>query len=246
MLNRHVSGNPVAAITARTSRIVWSRIAEQIDNLGYALIPELLEVAECAELIDLYPHRERFRSRVEMARMRFGVGEYKYFAAPLPPLVQALRETLYPGVATIANVWMEALRREERFPATLDEFLQRCHTAGQTRPTPLMLRYAAGGYNCLHQDLYGAIAFPLQFTIMLNRPDRDFSGGEFLLLEQRPRAQSKAEAVRLEQGTAILFPGHVRPVPGRRGSSRLNVRHGVSRIHAGVRFTLGIIFHDAS
>ena len=224
----------------------WSSIESELNERGCATTGPLLTQAQCTELSAAYNTPGLFRSRVVMARHGYGRGEYKYFAYPLPEIVASLRSALYPPLAEIANRWNAALGIATRYPVDHASYLTLCHRAGQTRPTPLMLRYAAGGYNCLHQDLYGAIAFPLQFTIMLNRPDRDFSGGEFLLLEQRPRAQSKAEAVRLEQGTAILFPGHVRPVPGRRGSSRLNVRHGVSRIHAGVRFTLGIIFHDAS
>jgi hypothetical protein len=177
--------------------------------------------------------------------LRFGVGEYKYFADPLPPIVAALRESLYPRVAPIANEWMEALRLPDRFPADLPEFTARCHRAGQAKPTPLMLRYDAGGYNCLHQDLYGAIVFPIQFTLMLGRPGEDFAGGEFLLVEQRPRAQSRGDAIALGQGEAILFATRYRPQRGTRGYYRVNVRHGVSRIDRGRRVTLGIIFHDA-
>jgi hypothetical protein len=180
-----------------------------------------------------------------MARLRFGVGEYKYFADPLPPIVATLREELYPRVAPIANAWMELLRLEDRFPASLAEFTARCHREGQSKPTPLLLRYDAGGYNCLHQDLYGAIVFPIQFTIMLSRPGADFDGGEFLLVEQRPRAQSRGEAITLRQGEAILFATRYRPVQGSRGYYRVNVRHGVSRIERGRRVTLGVIFHDA-
>ncbi len=201
---------------------------------------------ECAALIELYADRQKFRSKVDMARHRFGEGEYKYFAYPLPPIVADLREALYSRVAPIANQWADVLRWEIRFPANLDEFIAECHRAGQVRPTPLMLRYEAGGYNCLHQDLYGEVAFPLQFTLMLSRPAIDFEGGEFLLVENRPRAQSRGEAITLEQGCAVLFPTRYRPIRSTRGWSRVAVRHGVSRIGQGHRVTLGIIFHDAT
>ena len=216
-----------------------------IEERGYATTAPLLSAEECAELIAFYEDRARFRSRVDMARLRYGVGEYKYFANPLPPIVATLREELYPRVAPIADGWMEALRLKDRFPKSLAEFTARCHREGQAKPTPLLLRYVAGGYNCLHQDLYGAIVFPIQFTIMLSRPGADFDGGEFLLVEQRPRAQSRGEAITLRQGEAILFAARYRPVQGSRGYYRVNVRHGVSRIERGRRVTLGIIFHDA-
>lgn len=216
-----------------------------LDDRGYATAGPILTSDECAALIDLYDERDKFRSKVDMARHRFGIGEYKYFAYPLPPLVAQLREALYARVAPIANQWADALRLEARYPARLDKFVAGCHRAGQTRPTPLMLRYEAGGYNCLHQDLYGEIAFPLQFTIMLSRPARDFASGEFLLVENRPRAQSRGEAITLGQGCAILFPTRYRPIRSARGWSRAAVRHGVSRITRGHRVTLGIIFHDA-
>jgi hypothetical protein len=235
----------MASVAARAGDVDWHRIETALDGDGYAVVPDLLTAAESATLIALYPDRERFRSKVDMARLRFGAGEYKYFAAPLPDLVDALREALYPRVARIANDWMERLRLPARFPSSLPEFLAECRRSGQSKPTPLMLRYEAEGYNCLHQDLYGDAVFPLQFTIMLSRPDEDFTGGEFLLMEQRPRAQSKCEAVALAQGAAILFPTRWRPATGARGFHRLNVRHGVSRVRSGVRFTLGIIFHDA-
>lgn len=225
--------------------IDWTAVGAGIEECGYATIGDLLTPEECAALVELYPHRERFRSKVDMTRLRFGAGEYKYFAAPLPPVVERLRTSLYPGVSAIANMWMGELRLATRFPSILAEFIAQCHAAGQTKPTPLMLRYEANGYNCLHQDLYGDVIFPLQFTIMLSCPGRDFIGGEFLLMEQRPRAQSKCEAVALRQGEAIVFPTRWRPERGSRGCYRLNVRHGVSRVRSGLRFTLGIIFHDA-
>jgi hypothetical protein len=180
-----------------------------------------------------------------MARFRFGLGEYKYFAMPLPPIVAELRASLYPRVAPVANEWMKALRMRLSFPEILDDFLERCHRSGQTRPTPLLLRYEAGGYNCMHQDLYGEIAFPLQFTFVLSRHGADYAGGEFLLLEQRPRAQSRCDAIVLEQGAAIVFATRYRPVMGSRGFYRVNMRHGISGVQSGHRFALGIIFHDA-
>src|SRR5881396_4314208 len=212
---------------------------------GYAKTPPVLTPDECADLAALYGDEGRFRSRIDMARLRFGVGEYKYFAAPLPPLVATLRAHLYRHLAPIANRWMEAMDVAERFPPDLGAYLARCAAHGQTRPTPLLLRYTAGGYNCLHQDLYGALAFPLQLTCVLGRRGRDYAGGELLLVEQRPRAQSRAEVVVLERGEAVIFPNRHRPVAGARGTYRATVRHGVSRVTAGERLSLGIIFHDA-
>ncbi|MGH7842955.1 MAG: 2OG-Fe(II) oxygenase [Candidatus Binataceae bacterium] len=232
-------------LESRLAGIDWERARARLDERGYATTPPILTPEECATLIALYERRECFRSKVDMARLRFGLGEYKYFSAPLPPLVATLRATLYPAVAAIANDWMAALRVAERFPPALEAFLDHCHRHGQTKPTPLMLRYSAGGYNCLHQDLYGEVVFPLQFTFMLSRPAVDFRGGEFLLMEQRPRAQSRGDAIGLEPGAAILFPTRYRPVRGARGCYRVNVRHGVATLEAGTRFTLGIIFHDA-
>jgi hypothetical protein len=196
--------------------------------------------------VALYGDAARFRRRIEMARHGYGEGDYQYFAHPLPPLVQALREAIYPHLAATANRWAAALGLAERFPDQLEEFLSRCHAQGQTRPTPLVLHYRAGGYNCLHQDLYGAVAFPLQVVFMLSRRDRDYTGGELLLVEQRPRAQSRGEVVTLEQGAGLILTTRHRPVKGSRGYYRANVRHGVSRLHSGERYTLGIIFHDAA
>jgi hypothetical protein len=235
----------VKAIQDRVAAIGWDEVRVMLEERGYATTTPMLSAAECAELVGLYDDRERFRSRVDMARLRFGVGEYKYFANPLPPIVATLRKSLYLHVAPIANAWMQALKQDDRFPASLEEFTARCNREGQAKPTPLMLRYDSGGYNCLHQDLYGAIVFPIQFTIMLSCPEADFSGGEFLLVEQRPRAQSRGEAIGLKQGEAILFATRFRPVQGSRGYYRVNVRHGVSRIERGRRVTLGVIFHDA-
>jgi hypothetical protein len=232
-------------IASRLNRVDWAQLRASLEERGYATTSPILTPAECAELAGLYDQRERFRSRIDMARLGFGVGEYKYFAAPLPPLVATLRKELYDRVVAIANDWMAALRLEPRFPPGLADFLEQCHGARQVKPTPLILRYTAGGYNCLHQDLYGEIVFPLQFTVMLSDPTRDFDGGEFLLVEQRPRAQSRGDAIALQRGGAILFATRYRPVHGIRGVYRVNVRHGVSRVGRGRRMTLGIIFHDA-
>ncbi len=216
-----------------------------LNTTCWAKTPRLLAPSECAELIRLWEDEDRFRARIEMARYRFGEGAYKYFQYPLPELVAELRALLYPPLAAIANRWQEALGERERYPERLEEYLTRCHRAGQTRPTPLLLRYEAGGYNCLHQDLYGDLAFPLQVTCFLSRPDQDYTGGEFLLVEQRPRAQSRGEAIRGEQGEAVIFPTRYRPVRGARGHYRVVMRHGVSTVRSGERCTLGVIFHDA-
>jgi hypothetical protein len=223
----------------------WPAIAGDLDAHGCAHVPALLPPDDCAAVAAWYDEEARFRSTVVMARHGFGQGEYRYFAAPLPPLVQRLRETLYPPLAAIANRWAGTLGLAARFPATHTEFLGRCHAAGQTRPTPLLLRYGPGDYNCLHQDLYGEVWFPLQVAILLSEPGRDFEGGEFVLTEQRPRMQSRVEVVSLRQGDAVIFPVRERPIAGTRGAYRVNLRHGVSRLRAGRRLTLGIIFHDA-
>jgi uncharacterized protein len=228
------------------ARMDWKRIALELDERGYALVPALLGAEQCADLVALYDERARFRSRVVMERHRYGVGEYKYFSYPLPGVIARMRTALYRGLAPLANRWERRLGGTRRYPATLKEFLAQCHAAGQSRPTPLLLRYQAGGYNCLHQDLYGEIAFPFQLTCMLSRPGRDFDGGQFLLMEQRPRAQSRGEAVALEQGSAIVFPNRFRPVAGARGERRVTLRHGVSTVTRGERWTLGIILHDAA
>ena len=217
-----------------------------LDERGYAVVPGLLSRRECHEVAALYDDEAAFRSRVVMARHNFGRGEYKYLRYPLPPLVAELRDALYPVVAPIANHWHERLHHEARFPATLDAYLQRCHAAGQQRPTPLILKYEAGDYNCLHQDLYGELVFPIQATVLLSKPGEDFAGGEFLLVERRPRMQSKGEVVPLGQGDAVLFAVNYRPVAGTRGDYRVTMRHGVSRLRSGQRFTLGVIFHDAA
>ncbi len=232
-------------IKKRIESLNWPALEQSLWDRGYAKTPPLLTVDECNKLIALYRKEEQFRSRTDMARYRFGIGEYKYFADPLPPLVQQLREHTYPLLAPIANRWMEALRIPEQFPTTLSEFLSYCHDHGQTRPTPLLLYYEAGGYNCMHQDLYGAVAFPLQLTFFLSRREEDYTGGEFLLVEQRPRAQSRGEAIVTEQGEMIIFTTRYRPALGKRGYHRVQVRHGISTVTAGKRYTLGVIFHNA-
>src|SRR5262249_49544817 len=223
----------------------WTRIAGELDAYGCAVAGPLLAAEDCAALAARYDDDARFRSRIVMARHGFGRGEYKYFAYPLPGEGAALRAALYPPLAAIANRWNEQMGIATRYPDAHAAYLARCHAAGQTKPTPLLLRYGAGDYNCLHQDLYGEHVFPLQVTLLLSRPGEDFSGGEFLLTEQRPRMQSRAEVVPLAQGEAVIFPVHHRPVAGPRGTYRVNMRHGVSRLRAGRRHTLGIIFHDA-
>ncbi len=213
---------------------------------GYAVLPGLVSAENCSALVALYDDREAFRSRVVMARHGFGQGEYKYLAYPLPPMVETLRQRLYRVVAPVANRWQGRLGVKALFPDTLDAYLARCHAAGQQRPTPLILKYGPGDYNCLHQDLYGELAFPIQATVLLSRPGEDFAGGEFLLIEQRPRRQSTGEVVPLKQGDAVLFPVNHRPVAGARGFYRVTMRHGVSRVRSGSRLTLGVIFHDAT
>ncbi len=232
-------------IHARVAAIDWPRVAAALDEQGHARLPGLLTAPECRELCALYGDSERFRKRVDLGRHRFGVGEYRYFARPLPPLVDALRTHLYAPLARVANGWLERLGSGERFPATLAGLIARCHENEQRRPTPLLLRYQAGGCNRLHQDVYGEVVFPLQLTCLLSRPERDFTGGEFLLVEQRPRQQSLGEAIALACGEAIVFPTRERPVSGVRGPYRAQLRHGVSRVRTGERTTLGIIFHDA-
>jgi hypothetical protein len=230
---------------SRDARIDLPRVETELNEGGYAVVPNLLTPEQCAALAERYNEESQFRSRVVMARHNFGRGEYKYFAYPLPEPVAGLRATLYPPLAAIANRWQEALELAVRFPAKHADFLARCHAAGQTRPTPLLLRYGAGDYNCLHQDLYGEQVFPIQATILLSAPGRDFTGGEFVLTEQRPRLQSRAEVVALGQGDAVFFAVNQRPVKGGRGWYRVTMRHGVSRIRTGQRTTLGLIFHDA-
>jgi len=236
---------PAGDAGARVAAAAWPAIAATLDERGYAVMPQLLTPAECAALVAMYREPAHFRSRVVMARHGYGRGEYQYLAYPLPGLVADLRETLYPPLAAIANRWQATLRLDARFPPTHAEFLARCHDAGQRRPTPLLLQYGVGDYNCLHQDLYGEHVFPLQVAVLLSAPGRDFGGGEFVLTEQRPRLQSRVEVVALGQGDAVVFAVHQRPVQGSRGAYRVNMRHGVSRLTRGARHTLGLIFHDA-
>jgi len=230
---------------AAVAAVDWAKAAAELDVHGCATVGPLLTPAACASIGRVYAQDAPFRSRIVMARHGFGRGEYKYFAYPLPPLIEALRTAFYPPLAAIANRWNEQMGIEVRYPAQHAEFLERCHAAGQTRPTPLLLQYGAGDYNCLHQDLYGEHVFPLQVAILLSEPGADFTGGEFVLTEQRPRMQSRAEVVPLRQGQGVVFPVHHRPVQGTRGVYRVNMRHGVSRLRSGRRHTLGIIFHDA-
>jgi hypothetical protein len=234
-----------ASLAARVASLDWAGMSGQLDAHGCATTGALLTAQECAALVDGYETDARFRSRVVMARHGFGRGEYKYFAYPLPDTVAALRATLYPPLAKIANRWNDAMGVAVRYPDAHQAFLARCHDAGQEKPTPLLLRYGAGDYNCLHQDIYGEHVFPLQVVFLLSRPGADFEGGELVLTEQRPRMQSRAEVVRLAQGEGAIFPVHHRPVQGTRGTYRVNMRHGVSRLRAGHRHTLGVIFHDA-
>jgi hypothetical protein len=233
------------SVQTRLQQVDWAAIARSLDDRGWATTPPLLTAAECEELVALYPDEARFRSRVDMARFRFGEGGYKYFGDPLPPTVLALRRHAYPRLAPIADGWSVALGGKPVHPPDLDGFLAVCAEHGQTRPTPLLLRYEAGGYNCLHQDLYGDVAFPLQMTCLLSRPGEDFTGGEFLLVEQRPRAQSRGEVVPLARGQIVIFATRERPVRGSRGVYRVALRHGVSRVTSGLRYTLGVIFHNA-
>jgi hypothetical protein len=235
-----------SAIEARVGALAWPELQASLDAQGYATTGPLLSPQECANLAALWTEQARFRSRVVMARHGFGQGEYQYFAYPHPPLIAALRRTIYPHLATVANRWADSLGIDTTYPAQLEAYLRRCHAAGQPRPTPLLLKYEAGDYNCLHQDLYGALAFPLQLTVLLSAPSSDFTGGEFMLVEQRPRAQSKGEVVPLAQGEAVIFAVNHRPAQGKRGTYRVALRHGVSRLRSGRRFALGIIFHDAA
>jgi uncharacterized protein len=235
-----------APAEARVAAYDWQSIAAELDSEGRAVLRALLSREECRAIAALYSDERHFRSRVHMARHGFGKGEYRYFRYPLPDLIDGLRTALYPRLVPIANGWNERMKLDERYPKEHAAFLNRCHDAGQTRPTPLLLQYVRGDFNCLHQDLYGELAFPMQVTILLSRPGKDFTGGEFVLTEQRPRMQSRAEVVPLEQGDAVTFAVHHRPVQGAKGNYRVNLRHGVSRVRSGLRHTVGIIFHDAT
>jgi uncharacterized protein len=232
-------------IHARVEALDWASVSAQLDAYGWALLERLLSAEECQAIAGLYDDERWFRSRVVMARHGFGSGEYKYFAYPLPEVVSHLRTATYPRLVPIANRWNESMKIGVRYPDAHADFIKRCHKAGQTRPTPLLLQYAEGDYNALHQDLYGEHVFPLQLAILLSEPGKDFTGGEFVLTEQRPRMQSRAEVVPLRRGDGVLFAVHNRPVQGTRGTYRVNLRHGVSRLRSGHRHTLGVIFHDA-
>jgi len=239
------STQSTSGLAARVDAIDWAQVTTDLDGQGCALLKGLLSPEDCRAIAALYPDDQRFRSRVVMGRHGFGRGEYKYFSYPLPDLIAELRPLLYARLASVANRWNEAMAIDIRYPSAHAAFLKRCHDAGQTRPTPLLLQYEAGDFNCLHQDLYGEHVFPLQVAILLSEPGRDFSGGEFVLTEQRPRMQSRAEVVPLSQGDAVAFAVHHRPVQGTRGTYRVNLRHGVSRVRSGHRHTVGVIFHDA-
>lgn len=234
------------AYETRIATLDWASLAADLDAHGCAVINRLIDADDCAALAAAYQSDDLFRSRIVMSRHGFGRGEYKYFAYPLPPLVETLRASLYPHLAAIANRWNEWLDLPTRFPADHAAFLERCRDAGQAKPTPLLLRYEPGDYNCLHQDIYGDHIFPLQIAFLLSEPQQDFTGGEFVLTEQRPRMQSRAEIAPLTRGSGVIFPVHHRPVQGTRGVYRVNMRHGVSRVRTGQRRTLGVIFHDAA
>ncbi|WP_226622403.1 2OG-Fe(II) oxygenase [Brucella anthropi] len=223
----------------------WQKIGAELDEFGATILRNIISPQNCRELVAGYHNMAAFRTVISMRKHGFGRGEYKYYANPIPALIWNLRQTLYPQLAPIANRWSERLGSDVRFPPTHDEFLDRCHAAGQTRPTPLILQYVEGDYNCLHQDIYGDIAFPLQVAILLSEPEKDFTGGEFVLTEQRPRMQSRAEVVPLRQGDGVVFAVNDRPMQGTRGDYRVKMRHGVSRIRSGQRHTLGLIFHDS-
>ena len=236
---------PASEVTPRVDLVDWARISQDLDDRGSATIGGLLTAAECESVAMLYAVDQMFRSRVVMARHGFGRGEYKYFAYPLPSIVGSLRAALYPRLAPVANRWHAAMGMDVQFPEQHADFLERCHAAGQRRPTPLLLQYGLDDYNCLHQDLYGEIAFPLQAACVLSRHGSDYTGGEFLLTEQRPRMQTRGEAVTIGRGEFIIFANRWRPVAGTRGDYRVNMRHGVSRLNSGERYALGLIFHNA-
>ncbi|WP_025850966.1 2OG-Fe(II) oxygenase [Paenibacillus ehimensis] len=233
------------SITKRVAGLDWPSIQQALDEQGFAALPPLLRNDECRELISMYEVESHFRTKIDMARYRFGIGEYQYFQAPLPPLLQELRVAFYPRLAEAANRWQTQLGQDADYPPELEQFLERCHEQGQTRPTPLLLKYGTGGYNCLHQDMYGDVFFPFQVVFVLNQREKEYAGGEFLLVEQRPRAQSRGHAVALDQGAGLIFPTQHRPVQGTRGIYRTTLRHGVSTITSGTRYSLGLIFHDA-
>jgi len=234
-----------AESATEVERYDWDEIGATLNAFGAAVLPKLMTAFECEDITALYADEKHFRSHIHMARHGFGRGEYRYFKYPLPARIAALRTALYAQIAPFANAWNERMNIAVRYPQRHTDYLKLCHEAGQTRPTPLLLQYGPGDFNCLHQDLYGELAFPMQITALLSKPERDFTGGEFVLTEQRPRMQSRVEVVPLQQGDAVLFAVHNRPVQGSKGAYRVNMRHGVSRIRSGRRHTLGIIFHDA-
>ncbi|MGF7046201.1 hypothetical protein J2T13_000677 [Paenibacillus sp. DS2015] len=232
-------------LAERVADLDWNSIQQSLDVHGYAKLPSLLNKIECKEIIETYEEEDYFRSAVNMARYRFGIGEYKYYHDPLPDILQQLREGFYPELAKTANRWLDQLGHVSNYPSTLTEFLDQCHKEGQTRSTPLILRYEAGGYNCLHQDLYGKVFFPFQVVFALNQIEEDYTGGEFMLVEQRPRAQSRGHVITLEQGEGLIFPTNHRPVLGAHGYYKTTLKHGVSTVTSGIRYSSGIIFHDA-
>ena len=248
MTIRTSAGSPAFEDTSAEARVAaydWQALTNELDGFGCAVLPKLLAPEECRGIAELYPDESHFRSHVVMARHGFGKGEYRYFKYPLPDLLAGLRTALYPRLAGLANEWNRRMGIDRRYPDAHADFLAQCHQAGQSRPTPLLLQYVPGDFNCLHQDLYGDLAFPMQVAILLSEPGRDFTGGEFALTEQRPRMQSRVEVVPLRQGDAVAFAVHNRPVQGSKGNYRVNLRHGVSRVRSGMRHTVGIIFHDA-
>ena len=234
-----------AESASEVERYDWDEIGATLNAFGAAVLPKLMTASECEDIAALYADEKHFRSHIHMARHGFGRGEYRYFKYPLPARIAALRTALYAQIAPFANAWNERMNIAVRYPQRHTDYLKLCHEAGQTRPTPLLLQYGPGDFNCLHQDLYGELAFPMQITALLSKPERDFTGGEYVLTEQRPRMQSRVEVVPLQQGDAVLFAVHNRPVQGSKGAYRVNMRHGVSRIRSGHRHTLGVIFHDA-
>ena len=234
------------ALIDRIGQVLDENIAMELNTFGCAMIKSLLAQEQCRSIASMYPQDDHFRSHIHMARHGFGKGEYKYFAYPLPGAIMAIRETLYAKLVPVANEWHQRMGLKTRFPAAHQDYIKRCHEAGQLRPTPLLLQYVEGDFNCLHQDVYGDLVFPLQVAVLLSCPDQDFTGGEFILTEQRPRMQSRAEAVPLSQGDAVIFAVRSRPVSGSKRDYRVNLRHGVSRLRSGRRHTLGVIFHDAA
>ena len=241
----HSRASAVAPAEGRVAAYDWHALGGELDNYGCAVLPKLLSPEECRTIAALYGEESHFRSHIHMARHGFGKGEYRYFKYPLPALIAGLRTALYARIAPLANGWNERMKIAVRYPPTHADYLKACHAAGQTRATPLLLQYTAGDFNCLHQDLYGELIFPLQIAILLSAPGRDFTGGEFVLTERRPRMQSRVEVVPLGQGDGVLFAVHDRPMQGTKGVYRVDLRHGVSRVRSGTRHTLGIIFHDA-